>query len=476
MVWVWIPDRPRLDALLTVYGRPDSVPVQGNKDTNVADIDVSRIVDQLTNRLRPPRSVRNDGNTSAAADGRLAADLAKLRDGCDPGQIEFVSHRKRVGPLVVAIKRALRRLLTPVLARQAEYNETAARAISTLRAHVIALERQRAAAADESRTQGQTSSVHDASACVSAPLGRLLDAVADYIAETGHAADDLQIIETISRDLAPIASRAAGAPVEAQSGERPKAWLSPEEDALVPPRSLWQDPHEPVSHYYRWLWEYLAYLPLLCDLRRDSAVLELGCSHGRTAHGLLHYLRSPGYYRGLDVDRRQIAEAKARIERISPAFQFTWADVYNRHWNPEGTSTAASYVFPFGDTTFDVVYAASVFTHLLPEETERYFRESRRVMKPGGRCLFSFIVLDHYRGPGTTINPLLAPDQPYPGHAGVAVRDLQYPDALIAYSTERITEYARRAGLRVLQVIPGLWSESPGCAVNEQDLVLLAAA
>ena len=59
--------------------------------------------------------------------------------------------------------------------------------------------------------------------------------------------------------------------------ELPKGWLNPEEDALVPPRHLWIGPRDAISHYYRWVWEYLAYLTLLCDLQRESSVLELGC-------------------------------------------------------------------------------------------------------------------------------------------------------------------------------------------------------
>ena len=48
---------------------------------------------------------------------------------------------------------------------------------------------------------------------------------------------------------------------------KPKAWLTDEEDRLTPERHLWQNPDDPISHYYRWIWEYLAYLPLLCDVR-----------------------------------------------------------------------------------------------------------------------------------------------------------------------------------------------------------------
>jgi SAM-dependent methyltransferase len=262
-------------------------------------------------------------------------------------------------------------------------------------------------------------------------------------------------------------------PVLPSVEELPKGWLAPEEDALIPPRHLWLGSRDSISHYYRWVWEYLAYLTLLCDLHRESAVLELGCGHGRTAHGLLAYLRSPGQYYGLDVDSARIKDAQDRIQKRFPSFQFIWADAYNAHYNPSGTTPAAGYVFPFAAAAFDVIYAASLFSHLLPDETQRYFQESCRVLKPGGKCLFSMFVLDYYRGQGTTISPLYEFNYALPEHPGVAVRDIAHPDALIGYSLEKITLLANSAGLRLLRVVPGLWSESPGLAANEQDLILL---
>lgn len=256
----------------------------------------------------------------------------------------------------------------------------------------------------------------------------------------------------------------------------PKAWLNPEEDSLVPPRSVWIGPNDPIQHYYRWIWEYLAYLTVLTELRRESAVLELGCGHGRTARGLLDYLRSPGRYVGIDADSLRIEDAKERLEARYPNFQFVRADVYNRQTNPSAATKAASYRFPFDDNTFDVIYAASLFTHLLPEETEHYFCEAARVLKPQGRCLFSFFLLDRYRGPGTTTSSQYVFEHPLAQHEGVAVRDPECPDVAIAYRESIVERAAQDAGLRVMRFIPGLWTNSGGWAVNEQDLVVLERA
>src|SRR5262249_36838661 len=79
------------------------------------------------------------------------------------------------------------------------------------------------------------------------------------------------------------------------------------------------------------------------------------------------------------------------------------------------TVLSASYAFPFPDSSFDVVYAASLFTHLLPDETANYFHQCRRVLRPAGRCLFSCFLLDFYRGRGKSISPLYEFEHPLEG-------------------------------------------------------------
>lgn len=260
----------------------------------------------------------------------------------------------------------------------------------------------------------------------------------------------------------------------AEFSTKPKAWLTEEEDRLTPERSLWQDADEPISHYYRWIWEYLAYLPLLCGVERHSSILEIGCSHGRTSRGLLQYLRSPGSYTGFDVVRAQIEEATERITSIAPNFRYIYADIYNQNCNPQGAISAKDFIFPHDDGSFDCVYAASVFTHLLPEEAANYFRQTARVLRRGGKALFSFFVLDSYQGPGTAISADYEFEYSLEGERGVAVKYPDHPAAMIAYSEEAIERMADSAGLEVRRIIPGLWSNRPDIAVNEQDLVLLA--
>lgn len=148
------------------------------------------------------------------------------------------------------------------------------------------------------------------------------------------------------------------------------------------------------------------------------------------------------------MNRARIDDANGRIHARWPHSDFVWADVRNPHDNPNAATPAADYRFPFADASFDVIYAASLFTHLLPDEARNYLSEARRVLRPGGRCLFSFFILDQYRGPGTTSSRWCEFEHSLSGAQGVAIHDPEYPSAVVAYSLRLVKALdLRRLGL-----------------------------
>lgn len=101
------------------------------------------------------------------------------------------------------------------------------------------------------------------------------------------------------------------------------------------------------------------------------AVYDLGCGSGRTADALK---RSGwrGRYVGADIVREFVAELKRRC----PAYE---AVVHRR------PSIVAD------DSSLDMVFHWSVFTHISPEECYLYLEDSFRALKPGGKTIFSFL-------------------------------------------------------------------------------------
>jgi SAM-dependent methyltransferase len=72
--------------------------------------------------------------TTVSGFGRLvdASRLASLSALADPGDVDFHSHRVRLGRGVIAAKQLLRRLLTPILDRQAAFNRATVQAFAAL--------------------------------------------------------------------------------------------------------------------------------------------------------------------------------------------------------------------------------------------------------------------------------------------------------------------------------------------------------
>ena len=108
-------------------------------------------------------------------------------------------------------------------------------------------------------------------------------------------------------------------------------------------------------------------------LADDAYLVDIGCGSGRLAQPL-DRSGFAGRYLGTDVVPELLAHARKSTDR--PDWRFELAD---------------GLVIPEADGQVDMVAFFSVFTHLLHEHSYVYLREARRVLKPGGRVVFSFL-------------------------------------------------------------------------------------
>jgi SAM-dependent methyltransferase len=233
-------------------------------------------------------------------------------------------------------------------------------------------------------------------------------------------------------------------------------------DPLVPPRRL---QFVGAGDFAATGDEFLRHLTDLAGLNPASDVLDIGCGIGRIARPLASYLTT-GTYAGFDVDPRGIAWCAERypVER----FRFTLADLHNARYNPAGTASARDYRFPYEDDRFDVAVMTSVVTHLQAPEAEHYLAESLRVLRPGGRLLATFFLLDAdsraaLRAGRTTI--------PFPidnEEAKMAVADPDLPEEAVAFDERWVRER-----LDVRSIDPGTWRGTPGRSY--QDIVIACA-
>lgn len=232
-----------------------------------------------------------------------------------------------------------------------------------------------------------------------------------------------------------------------------------ERDPLVPPRRL-QFVGE--GDFAATGDAFLEHLRELAGLEPSSAVLDVGCGIGRLARPLAGFLDG-GSYAGFDVSAVGIGWCQARYP---PAFAFERVDLLNARYNPGGTESARDFGFGYDDDAFDVVVAASVLTHLLEEEAAHYLAEIRRVLRPGGRALVTFFLLDDGSraaiAHGTAALAFLDADQ------AVAVVSDEVPEEAVAYDERWVCAHAP-----VQEVHRGTWRGADG--LSFQDLVVLTA-
>lgn len=255
-------------------------------------------------------------------------------------------------------------------------------------------------------------------------------------------------------------------------------WLSYDPDLIPPPELMQQEGMTILEEWFRWAEEWSMLLRVYGQITASSSVLEIGCGLGRIAFPLRFLLRQ-GTYQGFDICADKIQFLQRTFQPAWPSFLFHHADVHNTFYNPRGGIQPTEYRFPAVDRSFDVVFAASVFTHMLPENTAHYLRESARVLKPGGRSVFSFFLLDHYR-PGRPrplgfAKPDFDFDHPHGGHGDdFAIAFPRDPERMTAYRLRVIRRFAEEAGMEMEGgPVPGLWSGSAEVAVGAQDLVVL---
>ena len=111
-----------------------------------------------------------------------------------------------------------------------------------------------------------------------------------------------------------------------------------------------------------WKWCEFTYLPLLAEVPRDGAILELGCGPGP----MLEFLQRHGYgaAHGIDVSEEQVHLAVERglDARVADVFQFLDAD----------------------PGRYDAILAIDFVEHFTREELLRLLPAVRAALKPGG--------------------------------------------------------------------------------------------
>lgn len=193
----------------------------------------------------------------------------------------------------------------------------------------------------------------------------------------------------------------------------------------------------------------------------SSTIVDIGCGCGRFAHHLrdmrFQNCRFSGKYIGVDIDPEILSWCRKHFD--AARFRFLQSTHGSKSYNQSGLD--GEYMLPIEDSSMDLVFSTSLFTHLLERELRNYCTEAWRILKPGRSMLMSCFCLEYPP-------PTLGGRHTFRHAIGNArVESLRVPEAAVAYSESFLAGLAMEVGFSSARIMSG----GPGSGVWQATLV-----
>ena len=219
----------------------------------------------------------------------------------------------------------------------------------------------------------------------------------------------------------------------------------------------------------------------LTDLQPQERVLDVGCGTGRVAAPLTAHLDERGSYEGFDNSAERIEWCNERIAPLHPSFRFQAVDVFSSVYHRKGAIKPEEFTFPYDDGEFDVVLLFSVFTHIRGAGVARYLQEIGRVLKPGGRSVITWFLLNEESERALAEQSDTRKDPASNAHVAAFTHDLGHyrvsslsaPEGVVAFDEPWAMEQYAASGLEVQPPIHyGDWTGNREGTLINQDVVV----
>ncbi len=201
---------------------------------------------------------------------------------------------------------------------------------------------------------------------------------------------------------------------------------------------------------------FFAYFKNYCNLQPNHSVLDIGSGIGRMAIPFIGYLDNNGRYEGIDIVKTGINWCNKHISKSNPQFRFNHSDIYNDLYNTKGKIKGEEYNFTYKNDEFDLAFLTSVFTHMLQAEVEQYIKEISRVLKPGGKCLATFFILNDI-----SIDLMYKSEDTFKfahNHGDYSFMSEDTKTANVAYNQQWIEKVMKENNLKIDTIRYGFWS------------------
>lgn len=224
-------------------------------------------------------------------------------------------------------------------------------------------------------------------------------------------------------------------------------------------------------------------LMILYLQKKENNILDVGCGTGLLAIASEPFLGQNGKYTGIDVRKKDIDFCREHYPDQN--FEFIHFDVKNPAYAPAQKDIQSKW--PVESESFDLATALSVWTHLNEDDALFYFREISRILKPNGKAIVTFFLLDEaYRNSlgirqmqqgkfHMTSQEQWVFDKPsYGSDAWLHPKWADVPESAIGVTEAGLDRLVSISGMKIVDHHQGNWKEVPG--VFFQDVLIFQKA
>ncbi|MDB5154447.1 MAG: ubiquinone/menaquinone biosynthesis C-methylase UbiE [Mucilaginibacter sp.] len=215
------------------------------------------------------------------------------------------------------------------------------------------------------------------------------------------------------------------------------------------------------------------------DNKTGNNILDIGCGTGLLGMSAEPFTFDSGTYTGIDVMAEDINFCKGNFNLAN--YDFIHFDVANPTY--ASSQSKKQKPWPIANESQDLVTALSVWTHLDESDATFYFKEIQRVLRPGGKAIITFFLLnEHYkeslskrknetgRFHNTDQMGWIFDVNAYDSQNWFTTKGAKVPEDAIGITTEGLDILIKNSDLKLIQYYPGNWKEMPG--VFFQDILI----